>query len=163
PALHLPTDRPRPPLHTSRGARESVLIPAPLAEALRGLGRQEGAALFMTMLASFQTLLHRYSAQDDILVGTPIANRNRIEVEGLIGWFVNTVVVRTDFSGDPTFRELLRRVRDVALSAYANQDLPFEILVDALRPDRDPSRTPLFQAMFVLHNFPMPAPELSGL
>src|SRR5262249_46529864 len=87
PALQLPTDRPRPPLHTSRGARESVLIPAPLAEALRGLGRQEGATLFMTLLASFQTLLHRYSAQDDILVGTPIANRNRIEIEGLIGCF----------------------------------------------------------------------------
>ena len=95
----------------------------------------------MTLLAAFQILLHRYTGQDDIVVGSPIANRNRIEIEGLIGFFVNTLVLRTDHSGNPTFRELLRRVRETALEAYAHQDLPFEKLVEELRPDRDLSRT----------------------
>ena len=113
----------------------------------------------MTLLAAFQTLLHRYTGQDDIVVGSPIANRNRIEIEGLIGFFVNTLVLRTDHSGNPTFRELLHRVRETALEAYAHQDLPFEKLVEELRPDRDLSRSPLFQVMFVFQN--APARELS--
>ena len=113
----------------------------------------------MTLLAAFQTLLHRYTGQDDIVVGSPIANRNRIEIEGLIGFFVNTLVLRTDHSGNPTFRELLHRVREMALEAYAHQDLPFEKLVEELRPDRDLSRSPLFQVMFVFQN--APARELS--
>ena len=107
---------------------------------LQALSRQEGATLFMTLLAAFQALLHRYTGQDDIVVGTPIAGRNRSEVEGLIGFFVNTLVLRGDLSGDPSFRELLRRVKQVALEAYAHQDVPFEQLVEALQPDRDPSR-----------------------
>ena len=110
----------------------------------------------MLLLAAFQTLLHRYSGQDDIVVGSPVANRDRSEVEGLIGYFVNMLALRTDLSGDPSFRTLLRRVREVALGAYEHQDLPFEMVVEALQPPRDPSRTPLFQVMFVLQNNRLP-------
>ena len=155
--LELPTDRPRPPIRTCRGAVPSVHDPGrPWPSALVALCRREGATPFMLLLAAFQTLLHRYSGQDDIVVGSPVANRNRSEVEGLIGYFVNMLALRTDLSGDPSFRDLLRRVREVALAAYEHQDLPFEMVVEALQPPRDPSRTPLFQVMFVLQNNRLP-------
>src|SRR5262249_23408451 len=123
---------------------------------LRELGRREGATPFMALLASFQALLHRWSGQRDFAVGTPIANRTRSEVEGLIGYFVNMLALRANISGDPTFRELLGRVREAALGAYEHQDLPLEPLVERLTLPRDPSRTPLFQVMFVLQNNQMP-------
>jgi len=145
--LDLPTDRPRPPAPSHRGARCRLDLPERLSEALQTLGRGEGATPFMTVLAAFMVLLQRYSGQDDILIGTPIANRNRLEIEGMIGFFVNTLVVRADLSGDPTFREALRRVREAALGAYAHQDLPFEKLVEELHPPRDLSRSALFQVM----------------
>ncbi|HYS04987.1 MAG TPA: amino acid adenylation domain-containing protein [Candidatus Dormibacteraeota bacterium] len=145
--LDLPTDRPRPAVRTHRGAKVRAGLSARLSEALGDFGREEGATPFMTILAAFNLLLMSWTGQDDILVGTPIANRHRLEIEGLIGCFVNTLVVRTDLSGDPTFRELLRRVRRVALEAYAHQDLPFERLVEELRPPRDLGRTALFQVM----------------
>jgi amino acid adenylation domain-containing protein/non-ribosomal peptide synthase protein (TIGR01720 family) len=146
-ALDLPTDRPRASVRSHRGARHMVELSHRLSEALRSLGRAEAATPFMTVLAAFKVLLQRYTGQDDIVVGTPIANRNRLEIEGLIGFFVNTLVLRSDLSGDPTFREALRRVRGVALAAYAHQDLPFERLVEDLHPPRDLSRTALFQVM----------------
>ena len=152
PTLQLPTDRPRPAVMTYRGARHSVVIPDALSEKLKALSRQEGATLFMTLLAAFQLLLHRYTGQDDVAIGSPIANRNRTETEGLIGFFVNTLVMRTDLSGAPSFRELLARVRQTALEAYGHQDMPFEKLVDELHPDRDLSRNPLFQVCFQLFN-----------
>ena len=145
PVLNLPTDRPRPPVQTYRGARQSLLLAKHLSESLKDLSRQEGVTLFMTLLAAFQTLLHRYTAQDDIIVGSPISGRNRIETEELIGVLINTLVLRTDLSGNPTFRELLIRVREMALGAFAHQDLPFEKLIEALRPGRDMSNSPLFQ------------------
>lgn len=153
-ALQLPTDRSRPAIYTSGGAVESLVLPKWLTEALQTLGREERATSFMTLLAAFQTLLHRYSGQARIDVGSPIANRSRAELEELIGFFVNTLVLRADFSGDPTFRQLLRRVREMTLGAYAHQDVPFEMLVDALQVERDMSHTPLFQVMFILQNAP---------
>ncbi len=161
--LDLPTDRPRPAVQTSSGATKWVRLPKELLGDLIGLSRQEGATLFMTLLAAFQTLLYRYSGQEDINVGTPIANRTRGEIEPLIGFFVNTLVLRADLSGDPTFRELLTRVREAALGAYAHQDVPFEMVVEALQPARTLSHTPLFQVMLVLDNAPMEAQELTGL
>jgi len=163
PVLGLPADRPRPPVQTFSGAVTSMPLSRELADALRALGRREGATPFMTLLAAFYVLLHRYSGQDDLVVGSPIANRTRGEIEGLIGFFVNTLALRADLGGNPTFRELVGRVREVALDAYAHQDVPFEQLVEALRPGRDPSRTPLFQAMFVLENAPMRPVALPGL
>jgi hypothetical protein len=127
------------------------------------LSHREGVTLFMTLLAVFQTLLSRYTGQDDIVVGADIANRNRAETEDLIGFFANQLVLRTDLSGNPTFREVLGRVREVALGAYAHQDLPFEKLVEALQPARDPSRNPLFQVMFILQNAPVSALKPPGL
>ena len=161
--LELPADRPRPAVNSHRGAKQSLTLPAELTAALKSVSEREGVTLFMTLLAAFQTLLHRYSGQDEIVVGTPIANRNRAETEGLIGFFVNTLVLRTGFAGNPSFRELLERVRDVALGAYAHQDLPFEKLVEELQPDRSLSHTPLFQVAFVFQNAPMDRLELSGL
>ncbi|WP_224242167.1 non-ribosomal peptide synthetase [Hyalangium gracile] len=161
--LELPTDRPRPAMRSHRGAQLSVTLPASLTQALNELSRREGVTLFMTLLAGFQALLSRYSGQDDIAVGTPIANRNRTELEGLIGFFVNTLVLRTKLSGDPTVRTLLERVREATLGAYAHQDLPFERLVEELHPQRDLSRSPLFQVMFVLQNAAMQLPAVPGL
>ncbi|TMI56674.1 amino acid adenylation domain-containing protein [Candidatus Bathyarchaeota archaeon] len=162
PILNLPTDRPRPVLQSFRGARQPISLPESLTAAVNELSRREGVTQFMTLLAAFQVLLYRYSGQEDVVVGSPIANRNRTEIEGLIGFFVNTLVLRTDLSRRPTFKELLLRVRDVCLGAYAHQDLPFEKLVQELHPERDLSRNPLFQVMFVLQNTPRPFPETSG-
>lgn len=161
--LQLSTDFPRPALQTFRGARHSVTLPPTLAQALKTLSQQHSVTLFMTLLAAFQTLLHRYTGQDDITVGSLIANRNRAELEGLIGFFVNTLVLRTDLAGDPSFQELLVRVRDVTLGAYEHQDLPYEKLLEELRLPRDLSRNPLFQVMCVLHNTPQQAVKLPGL
>ena len=153
-ALALPTDRPRPAVPSGRGAAHYLTIPAPLVAKLRSLGQREGATLFMTLLAAFQTLLFRYCGQDDVAIGTFTANRNCAEVEGLIGFFVNTLVLRADFSGALTFRELLTQVRRTALDAYAHQDLPFARLIQELSPERDLSRNPLFQVAFQLLNIP---------
>ena len=163
PVLELPTDRPRPAVQTYRGASETHLLPRKLVEALNALSQSEGATLFMTLLAAFQTLLARYSGQEDIVVGSPIANRNYAEIEPLIGFFVNTLALRTDLSGDPSFRELLERVKEVALSAYAHQDIPFEKLVEELHPERSLSHNPIFQVMFAVQNAPLQALELPGL
>jgi aspartate racemase len=150
PVLELPTDRPRPTVKTSQGARQYFVLPENLGQALRALSQREGGTLFMTLLAAFQALLCRYTGQKDIVVGTPMAGRTRAETEPLIGFFLNTLVLRTDLSGNPSFRELLRQVREVCLGAYAHQDIPFEKLVEELQPRRDLSRTPLFQVMFTL-------------
>jgi amino acid adenylation domain-containing protein len=163
PLLALPSDRPRPAQQTFAGAQERRLYARGLAEKLESLSRQEGATLFMTLLAAFQVFLSRLSGQEDILVGTPIAGRKRAETENLIGFFVNTLVIRADLTGDPTFRELLGRVRERALEAYAHQDLPFEKLVEALHPDRDLAHSPLFQVMFTFENDPISCPEMPGL
>jgi amino acid adenylation domain-containing protein len=163
PILHLPTDRPRPAVQTFRGAKTSFCVPTHLTKALKALSQKEDVTLFMTLLAAFKTLLYRYTGSEDIVVGSPIANRNRIEIEGLIGFFVNTLVLRTDLSNNPTFRTLLSRVSDVALGAYTHQDATFEQLVEELQPQRDLSNTPLFQVMFGLQNAPISALELSGL
>ncbi|NET07737.1 MAG: amino acid adenylation domain-containing protein [Symploca sp. SIO2B6] len=163
PVLQLPTDRPRPRVQTFRGARLSFSIPKSLTEELKALSQKEEVTLFMTLLAAFKILLYRYTFQEDILVGSPIANRNRTEVESLIGFFVNTLVLRTDLSGNPSFRELLARVRQGTWDAQDYQDLPFEKLVEELQPERDLSYSPLFQVMFVLQNAPQVDLELSGL
>jgi amino acid adenylation domain-containing protein len=161
--LELPTARPRSRVQTATGTKHSFVLSPGLSESLKSLSQQEGATLFMTLLAAFNTLLYRYTGQEDILVGSPIANRNQSEIEGLIGFFVNTLVLRTDLSSDPSFRELMQRVREVSLGAYTHQDLPFEKLVAELQPERNLSHAPLFQVWFVLQNTPMSALELSGL
>jgi amino acid adenylation domain-containing protein len=161
--LNLPTDRLRPAVPTYKGAKQFLELPHSLTQALEALSSQEGVTLFMTMLAAFQTLLYRYMQQEDITVGSPIANRNRSELEGLIGFFVNSLVLRTDFSGKATFRELLNRVREVTLEAYSHQDLPFEKLVEELHPERDLSYHPFFQVVFSLQNTPIETLELPGL
>ncbi|AUB41615.1 Glutamate-1-semialdehyde aminotransferase [Nostoc flagelliforme CCNUN1] len=163
PILQLPTDRPRPTVQTYAGKTLSFVLPTSLSEGLKTLSKQEGVTLFMTLLAAFKTLLYRYTNQTDILVGSPIANRNRAEIENLIGFFINTLVLRSNLSGNPTFRDLLKQVREVALGAYAHQDLPFEKLVEEIQPERNLSHNPLFQVMFVLQNAPMRQLELSGL
>ncbi|MBD2040610.1 non-ribosomal peptide synthetase [Microcoleus sp. FACHB-672] len=152
PVLNLPTDFPRPVVQTFQGKRQSWVFPMGLTEAVCELSRQEKTTLFMTLLAAFKVLLYRYTGQEDILIGSPVANRNRAEVEPLIGFFVNTLVLRTDLGGNPSFRALLSRVREVALGAYAHQDLPFEKLVEELQPERDLSHSPLFQIAFVFQN-----------
>jgi amino acid adenylation domain-containing protein len=163
PVLELPTDRPRPPVQTDRGAEQSLLLPEKLSEALKDLSRQQGVTLSMTLLAGFKTLLYRYTGQEDMIVGSPIAGRNRVELEGLIGFFISTLVMRTDLSGNPSFRELLNRVRKVTLGAYAHQDVPFEKLVEELQPERDLSRTPIFQVWFNMLNLADNELKLSGL
>ncbi|HVR95631.1 MAG TPA: amino acid adenylation domain-containing protein, partial [Thermoanaerobaculia bacterium] len=162
-ALELPADRPRPQRQTFRGGRVGVRLGEATVSGLRALGLAQGATLFMTLLAGFQALLQRYSGQDDVVVGTPVAGRNREELEGLIGLFLNTLPMRGDLCGEPSFRELLGRVREASLDAYALQDLPFEKLVAELAPARDLSRPPLFQTMLVLQNAPMGNLELPGL
>jgi surfactin family lipopeptide synthetase A len=161
--LELPTDRPRPAVPSLRGAIEPIRLPAALTDRLRRLSQQEGATLFMTLLAAWQSLLGHYSGARDIVVGSPIANRNLSETENLIGFFVNTLVLRGNLAGNPQFRELLRRTRATTLAAYAHQDLPFEQLVEELRPVRDPSYTPIFQVLFALQNAPLPELTLPGL
>jgi amino acid adenylation domain-containing protein len=161
--LELPTDRPRPAVQTFNGALSAFSLSRELREGLKALSRREGVTLFMTLLAAWQTLLSLYSRQHDIIVGSPIANRTRAETESLIGFFVNMLVMRGDLSGEPTFRELLARVRESALGAYAHQDVPFEKLVEELAPDRTLSHSPLFQIVFVLQNAPMPELKLPGL
>jgi amino acid adenylation domain-containing protein len=149
PILQLPTDRPHPPVQTASGAYQFLELPHHLTEALQSLSKQEGVTLFMTLLAAFKILLHRYSGQEDIVVGTPSAGRNRPEIAGSIGCFINTLVLRTNLAHNPSFQELLNRVQQVAVDAYAHQDLPFEKLIEVLNPVRDLSRSPLFQVMFV--------------
>jgi amino acid adenylation domain-containing protein len=161
--LELPADRPRPAIQTFNGSFETFLIAKETADSLKALARREGVTLFMATLAAFKALLHRYTRQSDILVGTPIANRNRAETEPLIGFFVNTLVMRTRLDGAETFRELLPQVRETALAAYNHQDLPFEQLVEAVRPERNLSHSPLFQVMFALQNAPAETPALDGL
>jgi amino acid adenylation domain-containing protein len=163
PVLQLPTDRPRPKLQSFRGATRTSEIPEPLVSRLEELARAENATLYMTLLAAFELLLARLSGQTDLSVGTPVAGRTRPELEPLIGFFLNNLVLRTDLSGDPTFLEALGRVRETCLDAYAHQDVPFERLVEELQPARDLSRSPLFQAMFVLRNEPMPVLEFPGM
>ncbi len=161
--LNLLTDRVRPAVQTFRGASRQLELSPELTQGLKALSLREKASLFITLLAAFQVLLFRYTGQEDILVGSPIAGRNRGEVEGLIGFFVNTLALRTDLSGNPTFLEVLRRVREVALEAYDHQDLPFERLVDDLQVERSLSHNPLFQVMFVFQNAPSSPLKLSGL
>ncbi|MDZ8258879.1 non-ribosomal peptide synthetase [Nostoc sp. ChiQUE01b] len=161
--LPLPTDRPRPAVQTFAGAYQKFTLSVELTDKLVKLSQEQGVTLFMTLLAAFDTLLYRYTGQEDILVGSPIAGRDRSEIEGLIGFFVNTLVMRSNLAGNPSFSELLGRVREVALSAYAHQNLPFEMLVEALQPERNLSHSPLFQVMFVLQNAPISQLELTGL
>jgi len=153
--LDLPIDHPHPPIATFCGSQQNIVLPVALRDQLKALSQQSGVTLFMTLLAAFQVLLSRYSGQSDIAVGTPIANRMRQEIEGLIGLLVNTLVMRTDLSGNPTFQEVLERVSEVALGAFTHQDVPFEKLVEVLQPERHLSRTPLFQVMFILQNLPI--------
>ncbi|HEX9942196.1 MAG TPA: amino acid adenylation domain-containing protein [Thermoanaerobaculia bacterium] len=162
PGVDLPLDRPRPAVQTFRGASARLELPGGLSGQLRSLARAERASAFMVLLAAFGLLLQRLSGQDDLLVGTPVAGRTRAEVEGLIGFFLNTLVLRTDLSGNPGFRELVRRVRTVALEAYAHQDIPFERLLEDLQPERDLSRTPLFQVFFNMLNLPGSRAALPG-
>jgi hypothetical protein len=164
PLLALPTDYPRPPAQTSRGSTEPIYLSPELTSRLKALSQACGCTLFMTLLAAFSTLLYRYSGQDDILIGSPIANRRQPEVEPLIGLFLNTLVLRTKLQGNPTFRELLQQVRQVTLAAYAHQDVPFEQLLETLRPPRDASYSPWFQVMLILNNTPSESlilPELT--
>jgi amino acid adenylation domain-containing protein len=161
--LELPTDRPRPPIQTYRGTKQSLVLSQALTAKLKALSLRENVSLFMTLVAAFEMLLHRYTRRHDIIIGSPIAGRNRTEIEGLIGFFANTLVLRTDLSGNPSFRQLLERVRKVALDAYAHQDLPFERLVEELQPERNFSHSPLFQIMFALQNAPAKSLRLRGL
>jgi len=149
-ALKLPTDKPRPAVQTFVGASQSRMLSPEVSKLLKGLSRREDVTLFMTLLAAWQTLLCWYTNQEHFVIGSPIANRNQVETEDLIGFFVNTLVLRCDHSGNPSFRELLRRVREVCLGAYAHQDLPFERLVEELRPERNPSYSPLYQVWYTL-------------
>ncbi|HEY9836326.1 MAG TPA: condensation domain-containing protein, partial [Vampirovibrionales bacterium] len=161
--LNLPCDRPRPAVPSYRGNRYQLNLSQAVSQELNALSQGEGVTLFMTLLAAFQTLLYRYTQQEDIAVGSPIANRNRSEIEPLIGFFVNSLVLRTDLSKNPTFREVLARVKQVTLGAYAHQDVPFEKLVEELHPERSLKHNPLFQVAFALQNAPMQALELPGL
>ncbi|MFP2911696.1 amino acid adenylation domain-containing protein, partial [Pyxidicoccus sp. 3LFB2] len=162
-ALELPTDRPRPAVQSHRGAAHSTRLSRQLSDALQALGQREGATPFMLLLAAFQLLLSRYSGQDDIVVGSPIAGRTQAQTEGLIGFFVNTLVLRTRLDAHATFRQLLGQVRETALGAYAHQDVPFEKLVEELHPERSLSRTPLFQVMLTVQNTPRQELSLPGL
>jgi amino acid adenylation domain-containing protein/non-ribosomal peptide synthase protein (TIGR01720 family) len=161
--LDLPADRPRPALQSYRGARYTFALSQRLTQQVAAFSRAAGVTTFATLLAGFQALLWRYTGQDDLCTGAPVANRTRAEVEGLIGFFVNTLVIRTDFSAAPTFRALVGQVAETVMQAFANQDVPFEMVVDAVRPARDLSRTPLFQVMFALQNTPLEPVQLPSL
>ncbi|NJM75068.1 MAG: AMP-binding protein [Acaryochloridaceae cyanobacterium RU_4_10] len=163
PLLNLPTDRPRPPVQTFNGKTQTWQLSAALTAALQQVSQQAGVTLFMTLLTAFKVLLYRYTGQTDILLGSPIANRNRTELEGLIGYIANTLVLRTDLSGNPTFADLLYRVRETALGAYTHQDFPFEKIVEVLQPERSLSHSPLFQVMFGLQQNPLQDLALSDL
>jgi hypothetical protein len=161
--LQLSTDRPRPAIQTFTGKKQFLAFPKALSEAVKELNQREGVTQFMTLIAVFKTLLYCYTNQQEILVGSPVAGRTRAETQGLIGFFINTLVLRTNLSGNPSFRMLLARVREVALGAYAHQELPFEKLVEELHPERDLSHNPLFQVMFILQNAPIPFIEIPEL
>ena len=163
PLLELPTDKPRPPIPSFRGSSICFKIDSDVTEKLKSLSQKSGVTLFMTLLATLNTLLFRYSSQKDILVGTPTANRNRQEIEPLIGFFVNTLVMRNSLEGNLSFSELLQQVRNVVLESYANQDVPFEQVVDGLQIERSLSYNPLFQVMFALQNTPLTALDIPGL
>ncbi|WP_371524661.1 amino acid adenylation domain-containing protein [Streptomyces sp. NBC_01283] len=163
PILELPTDRPRPAVLGTTGGSRPFQLPASVMDGVRDLSRRTGTTPFMTLLAAYVALLHRYSRQEDVVVGVPVANRGQSQVEQLIGYFVNTLAIRNDASGNPTFTELLGRVRSAALGAFAHQELPFERLVEELRPERDLSRSPLFQVSFVYQNIPVPEFGVAGL
>ncbi|WP_225830130.1 non-ribosomal peptide synthetase [Streptomyces sp. NK08204] len=163
PILELPTDRPRPAVLGTAGGSRPFHLPASVMNGVRELGRRTGATPFMTLLAAYVVLLHRYSRQEDIVVGVPVANRGQSQVERLIGYFVNTLAIRNDVTGNPTFTELLGRVRQAALDAFAHQEVPFERLVEELAPERDLSRSPVFQVSFVFQNIPVPEFDVGGL
>lgn len=161
--LDIPTDHPRPAIQTARGACESFFLNEDITEKLKCLSQTEGATLFMILLAAFQAFLWRYTSQESILIGTPVAGRNELELENVIGFFVNTLILRADFSDETTFRDLLKQVRSTAIEAYANQDVPFERLVEELKPERSMAHTPLFQAMLILQNAPKQRLKLRDL
>ena len=163
PVLDLPTDRPRAEADNYRGAMHPFLLSEHVSESVRQISRQERATQFMVLLAAFKILLYRLTAQTDLVVGTDLANRNQPETEGLIGFFLNHLVLRTDLSGDPSFREVVRRVRATALGAYTHQELPFDMLVEALRPERSINHAPVFQTLFVVDNIPRNTTDFAGL
>ena len=163
PVLDLPTDRPRPAMQTFKGAKIPLNLSKTLLEDLKSLSQQRGVTLFITLLAAFKVLLYRYTGQEDILVGSPVAGRNQSEAENLIGFFINMLVLRTDLSGNPTFSDYLNRLRETVLEAYNYQEVPFEKLVETLKLNRDLSYSPIFQVMFALQNTPMPSLEFSDL
>lgn len=163
PVLELPTDRPRPVVESTRGGAQQVEIPVPLIDRLKAVCSQTGATPFMALVAAYGALLHRYTGADEVCIGTPVANRPLADTEALIGVFINTVVLRLDLSGNPSFRELIGRVRDATTRAFENQEVPFERLVEELRPQRDFGRAPLFQTMFVFRSSPVPSQRLPGL
>src|SRR6185436_3182376 len=163
PVLSLPIDFDRPVDAINRGGLEVSQLSPELTESLKKLSQQETVTLFMTLLAAFKTLLYRYTGQTDVVVGTDIANRNRVETEALIGFFINLLVLRTDLSGFPTFRQLITRVRETTCGAYKHQDMPFEKLVEELRPGRRLSSSPLLQVIFGVRNVPQDSLELPGL
>lgn len=161
--LQLPTDYPRPETLSYRGASHSFTLSPDLSSAIATLCRHEETTLFMTLLTAFQTLLYRYTGQVDVVVGTDIANRTHVETEALIGFFINLLVLRNDLSSTPTFREVLRRTREMVLAAYIHQDTPFEMLVERLLPEHVMDRMPLVQVLFVLQNLPSSSVEIPGL
>src|ERR1044071_4975894 len=161
-SLELPTDHPRPAVGSYGGARHSFVMEKELVERLRGMGQREGATLFMVLLGGFDVVKSRYSGQGDVALGTDIANRNRAEIEGLIGFFVNQLVMRVEVRGSESVGGLIRSVREVCLGAYGHQDVPFEKLVEELQPERDLSRSPLFQAKLIPPNAPREGLELGG-
>ena len=161
--LNLPTDKPRPPIQSYRGASESMVIDENLSDKMRALAAKNGATLFMILLAGFKALLYRYTQQDDVCVGTFVANRSRKELESVVGFFINTVAIRTRLDRDTSFEALLGKVRENTLGAYANQDVPFEKILEVINPERSLARTPVFQVMMVLQNMPLPLLELPGI
>jgi hypothetical protein len=163
PMLDLPVDRPRPSIPSFRGGARSFALPAELSQSLRALSRREGVTLFMILLAAFRTLLYKYTGQEEVILGTAVANRTRVEIEPLIGCFVNMLPLKIDLRGNPRFVELVRRVKEVTLGGYAHQDLPFERLVEELQPERAVSRMPLFNVAFGMQNAPDQELRLNGI